>query len=69
MVGTIQKDFFCTKPSENSISKGKVKVAGLAVNWFKMYWIKLERSKRNIKTRQDSNMILTKDAEFNAINS
>lgn len=43
MVGTTQKDFFCTKPSENSISKRKVKVAGLAVNWLKMYWIKLER--------------------------
>lgn len=66
MVGTTQKDFFCTKPSENSISKRKVKVAGLAVNWLKIYWIKLERSKNNItRFKCDFN----KDAEFNVINS
>lgn len=37
--------FFTIKPIENSIINRKVSITGSRVNWFKMRWIKLQRSK------------------------
>ncbi|UYV82284.1 hypothetical protein LAZ67_21001583 [Cordylochernes scorpioides] len=58
------EDFFFTKPLENSITNRKVTVSGCPVNWLKMRWIKLERSKSHIiQFKYDHN----ENSEFYAI--
>ena len=59
------QDFFSTKPLEKSIINRKVTVTEFPVNWLKIRWIKLERSKPHlIQFKCDYN----EDSEFNAIN-
>uniref|UniRef100_A0A1A9ZVC3 Uncharacterized protein n=1 Tax=Glossina pallidipes TaxID=7398 RepID=A0A1A9ZVC3_GLOPL len=59
------QDFFSTSTLENSINNRKVSVPGIPVNWLKMHWIKLEKSKPYlIQLKYDFN----ENTEFNAIN-
>lgn len=60
------EEFFSKKKTlENSIITKKVTTSGFPINWLKMSWIKLERSKSHlIQLRYDYN----EDSEFNTIN-
>lgn len=65
LIQMTHQDFLSTKPLEQSIINRKVTVTGLPVNWLKIRWIKLERSKPYlIQFKCDYN----EDTEFQAIN-
>nr|XP_033325321.1 uncharacterized protein LOC117219890 [Megalopta genalis] len=65
LIQMTHQDIFSTKPLEQSIINRKVTVTGFPVNWLKIRWIKLERSKPHlIQFKCDYN----EDTEFKAIN-
>lgn len=65
LIQMTHQDFLSTKPLEQSIINRKVTVTGLPVNWLKIRWIKLERSKPYlIQFKND----YEEDTEFQAIN-
>lgn len=59
------QDFFSSKPLETATTNRKVTVTRLSVNWLKMRWIKLERSKPYLIQFKYN---LDEDMAFNSIN-
>lgn len=64
MVQMTHQDFLSTSSLENAIINRKVTVTKMPLNWLKMHWIKLEKSKPHlIQFKYDFN----ENSEFNAI--